>query len=183
MRQRPASVGRALPGNDLVILDQEGLPVTDGRPGLLHVYNPMMMDGYYRNQNATAEVFHGRHLTVGDVAVRDADGYYYIVDRVKDLIIRGGVNIYPAEIERVLNTMPGVADSAVVGRSDREFGETVAAFVAPEAGAPLSAAAVIAHCQKEMADNKVPATITFVDEIPRTPTGKILKRTLRERLE
>jgi acyl-CoA synthetase (AMP-forming)/AMP-acid ligase II len=182
MRQRPASVGRALPSNDLVILDQQGLPVPDGRPGVLYIYNPMMMDGYYQNQNATAEIFHGRHLTVGDVAVRDADGYYFIVDRVKDMIIRGGVNIYPAEIERVLNAMPGVADSAVVGRSDRELGETVAAFVVPEADAPLGAEAVIAHCKKEMADNKVPATITFVDEIPRTPTGKILKRVLRERL-
>jgi acyl-CoA synthetase (AMP-forming)/AMP-acid ligase II len=142
----------------------------------------MLMEGYYKNPEATVETSRGRYLTVGDVAVRDADGYVYIVDRVKDMIIRGGVNIYPAEIEAVLTGMPAVADAAVVGRSDPEFGESPAAFVVPVDGESVTADQIQEYCGSRLANDKIPATIVFVEEIPRTPTGKILKRELREML-
>jgi len=121
-------------------------------------------------------------MTVGDVAVRDADGYIYIVDRVKDMIIRGGVNIYPAEIEEVLTGMPGVADAAVVGQPDRELGESSAAFVVLAEGTAITANEIEEYCGSHLANEKIPATIVFIEEIPRTPTGKILKRELREML-
>ncbi len=121
-------------------------------------------------------------MTVGDVAVRDDEGYYYIVDRIKDMIIRGGVNIYPAEVEEVLTTIPGIEDVAVVGKPDREFGESVAAFIVRSPDSEISEDDIKAYCGKEMANQKIPTHIIFTDEIPRTPTGKILKRVLRESL-
>jgi long-chain acyl-CoA synthetase len=122
-------------------------------------------------------------MTVGDVAVCDRDGYYYIVDRVKDMIIRGGVNIYPAEVEDVLNGMPGIADAAVVGKPDPELGEVVAAFVVRQGNAEVTEEAIREHCGRMMENHKIPAIIVFVHEIPRTPTGKILKTELRERIK
>ncbi|MEW6440629.1 MAG: AMP-binding protein [bacterium] len=185
MRERPASVGKAFADNELLVLDEAGNPVRDGRRGILYMYNSIMMEGYYKNERATIETFRGKHMTVGDVAVRDREGYYYIVDRVKDMIIRGGVNIYPAEVEGVLNSMPGISDAAVVGRPDRELGEVVAAFVVLDRSRPVTVTEedIRRRCGERMENHKIPATLVFVDEIPRTPTGKILKRELRERLK
>jgi acyl-CoA synthetase (AMP-forming)/AMP-acid ligase II len=121
-------------------------------------------------------------MTVGDVAVRDADGYVTIVDRVKDMIIRGGVNIYPAEIEEVLSGMPGIEDVAVVGLPDHEFGETAAAFVVLAEGASTQESEIQEYCGRHLANEKIPTAIVYIEEIPRTPTGKILKRELREML-
>jgi len=146
------------------------------------MHNPILMEGYYKNEAATAETRRGKFMTVGDVAVRDADGYYYIVDRVKDMIIRGGVNVYPAEVEEVLCRMPGVQDAAVVGKPDPEWGETVAAFIVPRPGARVTEEEIEAFCAEQLSNHKIPATIVFTEEIPRTPTGKILKRELREAL-
>ena len=160
-----------------------GDELADGERGVLYVYNAMMMDGYYKNEKATREAYKDKYLTAGDVVIRDQDGYVYIVDRVKDMIIRGGVNIYPAEIEEVLNTMPAVMDAAVVGRSDKELGETVAAFIVLFEGEQATAEEIQNYCSGQLAPYKIPATILLVDDIPRTPTGKILKRKLRETLE
>ena len=145
--------------------------------------NSVLMEGYYKNEVATVETFRDKHMTVGDVAIRDRDGYYYIVDRIKDMIIRGGVNIYPAEVEEVLNGMPGIADAAVVGRPDPEFGEGVAAFVVVKDEAPVTEEDIREYCGVRMENHKIPATIVFIREIPRTPTGKIVKRELREMLQ
>ena len=183
MRERPSSVGRAFTGNELVLFDEMGNVVPDGRRGVLYIYNDIMMDGYYKNEQATTETRRGKYITVGDVAVRDEEGYYYIVDRVKDMIIRGGVNIYPAEVEEVLLGIPGIADAAVVGMPDPELGEGVAAFVVYQRGAALTEDDIKAHCRKQMENQKVPAVIFPIEEIPRTPTGKILKRELRERIQ
>jgi len=180
IRQHPASVGKALPLNDLLILNQEMKPVPDGQRGILYIKGPLLMDGYYKNEEETAKTFYGEYLTVGDVAIRDEEGYIYIVDRVKDMIIRGGVNIYPAEIEEVLNTMEGVRDVAVVGKPDREMGETVVAFIVREKGAEVTEKKIQDYCYERMANHKIPKIIYFVDDLPRTPTGKILKRELRE---
>ncbi|MEE8398819.1 MAG: AMP-binding protein, partial [Desulfobacterales bacterium] len=180
MRERPASVGKALAYNDLIILDESGNEVPDGQRGVLYMHNPILMDGYYKNETATAETYHGKHMTVGDVATRDKEGYIYIVDRIKDMIIRGGVNIYPAEIEEVLNAMADIQDVAVVGKPDREFGEAVVAFIVAARGAAIPEETIRDYCAERMANQKIPETIIFIDEIPRTPTGKILKRELRE---
>ena len=182
MRQRPSSVGKAFAGNELILLDETGNEVEKGNRGILYMYNGVMMDGYYKNEKATEETRHGKYITAGDIATRDEDGYYYIVDRVKDMIIRGGVNIYPAEVEEVLSSMPGISDVAVVGMRDDDFGETVAAFVVFEEGAVISEEDIKEYGKRQMENHKVPAAILPIQEIPRTPTGKVLKRNLRERL-
>jgi fatty-acyl-CoA synthase len=182
MRKRPSSVGRAFADNELKILDAFGNKLPDGERGVLYVYNAIMMDGYYKNEEATREAYQDKYLTAGDVAIRDKEGYVFIVDRVKDMIIRGGVNIYPAEIEEVLVTMPAIMDAAVVGKPDKELGETVAAFIVLFGGEQASTAEVQQYCEDKLAAYKIPSTIIFMDDIPRTPTGKILKRKLREKL-
>jgi fatty-acyl-CoA synthase len=182
IRERPSSVGRAFADNELKIFDETGKEVPDGERGVLYMYNAMLMEGYYKNPDATIETYRGKYMTVGDVAVRDADGFIYIVDRVKDMIIRGGVNIYPAEIEEVLAGMPGIDDVAVVGRPDRELGETAAAFVVSSEAAVVTEGEIQDYCGHHLANEKIPATILFIEAIPRTPTGKILKRELREML-
>jgi long-chain acyl-CoA synthetase len=182
MRARPSSVGKAFADNDLKVYDAMGNDVPDGERGILYMHNALLMEGYYKNHKATVETYRGKYMTVGDVAVRDSEGYIYIVDRVKDMIIRGGVNIYPAEVEEVLIGMPGIADAAVVGKPDPEFGESVAAFIVRDAGAGISEADIQGYCEERMQNHKIPATIVFMDEIPRTPTGKILKKDLREML-
>ena len=182
MRQRPNSVGKAFADNELKIFDEKGNEVQDGERGILYIYSSMMMQGYYKNEKATIETYRGKYMTVGDVAIRDKEGYFYIVDRVKDMIIRGGVNIYPAEVEEVLVGIPGVADAAVVGKPDPELGETVAAFVVVEKGSLVNEELIKEYCAPRMANQKIPATVVFLDKIPRTPTGKILKRELREAL-
>jgi fatty-acyl-CoA synthase len=183
MHERPSSVGKAFADNELKIFDESGNEVPDGERGVLYMHNAVMMDGYYKNESATKESYQGKYITASDVAIRDRDGYIYIVDRVKDMIIRGGVNIYPAEIEEVLNTMPAIMDAAVVGKPDEEFGETVATFIVIEEGAQVTEGEIQDYCEEKMANNKIPSTIIFIDEIPRTPTGKILKRELRQKLE
>jgi len=182
MQERPGSVGKAFANNELKIFDDQGKEVPDGERGVLYMFNSIMMDGYYKNDQATSEAYIGKYMTAGDVAIRDEDGYYYIVDRVKDMIIRGGVNIYPVEIEGVLSKMPEVDDVAVVGKHDQELQETVAAFVVPTQAATVTDEGVQAFCREHLASYKIPSTLIIVDEIPRTPTGKILKRDLRERL-
>jgi fatty-acyl-CoA synthase len=182
IRERPSSVGRAFADNELVIFDEEGKEVPDGERGVLYMHNAMLMEGYYKNPQATVETYRGKYMTVGDVAIRDADGYVYIVDRVKDMIIRGGVNIYPAEIEEVLSGMPGVEDVAVVGRPDPDFGESAAAFVVSSEGETVTESEIQEYCGYHLANEKIPAAVVFIEEIPRTPTGKILKRDLREML-
>ncbi len=183
IRQRPTSIGKPFAGNELKIYDETGNEAPPGKPGRLYIRSCLMMDGYHRNPEATRATFKGDHLTVGDVAIRDADGYYYIVDRIHDMIIRAGVNIYPAEVERVLNLMPGVAECAVVGKPDAELGEVVAAFVVRAPDAAIGEDDVKTFCTQQMARFKVPAAISFVDVIPRSPSGKTLKKQLRDQLK
>ena len=183
MRERPSSVGRAFANNELRIYDADGNEVPEGERGILYMWNPFMMERYYKNEEATVETFRGRYMTVGDVAICDKDGYYYIVDRVKDMIIRGGVNIYPAEVEDVLNGMPGIVDAAVVGKPDPELGEIVAAFIVLHEGARVTKDEIQDYCSQKMENHKIPVVIVFAREIPRTPTGKVLKAELREALK
>ncbi|MEV0748841.1 hypothetical protein AB0I75_27085 [Streptomyces sp. NPDC050273] len=136
------------------------------------------MKGYHRRPDDTASVMNDGWFRTGDIARRDADGYYYVVDRVKDLIIRGGFNVYPREIEEVLITHPAVSMAAVVGVRHATHGEDVKAFVIPVPGTELSEAELIAWCRERMAAYKYPRSVEFRDSLPLTSTGKILKRRL-----
>ena len=151
------------------------------RSALLHARDPAIPDFTYANNDAARRELERDGLwTLGDMGYLDADGYLYVVDRQNDMVIAGGVNIYPAEIEAVLITMPGVADCAVFGIPDAEFGEALAAAVQPAAGAELDAAGVRAFLRERLAGFKVPRVVAFHDELPREDSGKIFKRRLRE---
>jgi len=182
IRERPTSVGKPFFDNELKILDGNDNEVEDGERGVLYIYTSFLMEGYYKNEEATREAFKGKYMTVGDVAIRDNDGYYYIVDRVSDMIIRGGVNIYPAEVEEVLHNMPGIKDVAVVGKPDLHWGEIVAAFVVKEENIDLTEETIKEYLSDRVAGYKIPEIIVFKEEIPRTPTGKILKKDLKAEL-
>jgi acyl-CoA synthetase (AMP-forming)/AMP-acid ligase II len=142
----------------------------------------MLIDGYHGNDEATRAALRDGFFSVGDLAWRDADGYYYLADRKTDMVISGGVNIYPWEIEQRLLAHPAVADAAVVGFPDPEWGESLAAFVVLRPGSSLTLAEAQAFVAAELSDFKRPRRLTVVDTLPRNPTGKILKRELKQRL-
>lgn len=178
---RPGTAGRALPDVELKILDESGREMAAGEPGLIYARQSGLVDfSYHGNDAARRAMERDGFLTMGDVGFLDRDGYLFIVDRAADMVISGGVNIYPAEIEQVLIGMPGVHDCAVFGIPHDEYGEALAAAVQPRPDAALSAAAVQAYLRERLAGYKVPATIAFHDTLPREDTGKIFKRKLRE---
>jgi len=181
MLRKPHSCGRAAPGTELAVLDDAGRPLPAGQPGELYVRRgPGMFDGYYKNAQATQDTARGDWLSVGDVAWIDDEGFVFICDRKRDMIISGGVNIYPAEIEDVLHRHPAVEDAAVFGVPDPEWGERVHAAIQPRAGAELTAAEVIAFCRRHLADYKAPREVSFHADFPRDTAGKLVKRVLRE---
>ena len=173
------STGKAFFHTDVRIVDQQGADAGPGVPGEVLVRGRHIMAGYWNRPEATAETITDGWLHTGDIAVRDADGFIYIQDRIKDMIISGGENVYPAEIEDVLLTHPGIADVAVLGVPSAKWGESpVAVVVRSDPG--LDEAAVLAHCSGKLARFKLPKRAVFTDVIPRTSTGKALKRLLRE---
>ncbi|HYB70330.1 MAG TPA: AMP-binding protein [Candidatus Bathyarchaeia archaeon] len=179
--RKPGSCGRAAPGKELALLDDDGRAVPVGEPGELYVRRcPGLLDEYYRDPEATAKMRRGDWYTVGDVAYVDADGYYYICDRKRDMIISAGVNIYPAEIEDVLHRHPRVLDAAVFGVPDEEWGERVHAALHVRPGETVTVEEVTAFCRQHMAGYKVPREVSFHAEFPRDAAGKLLKRQLRE---
>ena len=181
MLRKPHSCGQAAPGLTLAVLDGAGCPLPPGQPGELCVRRyEGVFDGYYKNPTATRETAHGEWLSVGDVAWMDDEGFVYVCDRKRDLIISGGVNIYPAEIEDVLHRHPAVEDVAVFGIPDAEWGERVHAAVQRRPDARLDAAEVIAFCRQHLADYKTPRQVSFHDDFPRDTAGKLVKRLLRE---
>jgi fatty-acyl-CoA synthase len=179
---RPGTIGRLIGGNEVRILDGEGRPVPEGAVGELWVRNPMMMDGYYGNAAATHEATRDGFLSVGDLGYRDADGYYYLADRKHDMVISGGVNIYPWEIEQRLHEHPAVQEAAVVGVPDVEWGESLAAFIVLRAGSSATPEELGDWVRGALADFKRPRRYLFLDALPRNPTGKVLKRELKARL-
>ena len=179
--RKPGSCGRAAPGVELAILDDAGRPVPPGTPGELYVRRfGGMFDGYYKDAAATREAERGEWATVGDVAYVDAEGFVYICDRKRDMIISGGVNIYPAEVEDVLHRHPAVADVAVFGVPDDEWGERVHAAVRLREGATLAAPEVVDFARRHLAGYKVPREVSFHADFPRDTAGKLLKRLLRD---
>jgi long-chain acyl-CoA synthetase len=178
---KPGTAGRAIAGCELAILDEQGRALPTGRPGMIYARQPTMVDFTYQgNDGARRAMERDGFMTMGDVGYLDRDGYLFIVDRSADMVISGGVNIYPAEIEQTLLGLHGVEDCAVFGIPDDEFGEALAAAVQPRAGVHLSADEVRGFLREHLAGYKVPHVVTFHDALPREDTGKIFKRKLRE---
>jgi long-chain acyl-CoA synthetase len=177
------SVGQPLPGVEVRIADDEDRPLPVGEVGEVCVRGPNVMLGYYRMAEATAAVLRDGWLRTGDVGRLDADGFLYIVERKKDLIIRGGFNVYPREVEEVLYAHPGIEEAAVVGRRDAVMGEDVVAYVVAKAGATLEPESVIAFCQERLARYKCPKDVRLLEALPKSPIGKILRKELRARAE
>jgi acyl-CoA synthetase (AMP-forming)/AMP-acid ligase II len=173
------SVGRPCLYLELDIWDTDGRSVPSGQPGEIVMRGPKVFKGYWRDPDATAAAFAGGWFHTGDVGVRDADGYVFIVDRLKDMIVSGGENIAGSEVERVLYEHDAVLEAAVVGRPDERWGEVPVAFVVLRAGTTATAEALVEHCRAQLAKFKVPKDVTFLDELPRNPSGKVLKRELR----
>jgi len=177
--RRPKSIGRALPGIQMIIADEHGAELAPGLVGQICIKGPNVMKGYYNLPAETELAVVEGWLQTGDLGVMDQDRYFYIVDRKKDLIIRGGQNIYPADIEEALYHHPAVAEAAVVGRPDDLFGEVPEAFVAFKPGSAATVAELMDLCKLELAYFKVPKAIHVLAELPKGPTGKILRRGLR----
>lgn len=177
---RPGTVGQALRGNELLIVDEEGEPVSTGEVGELYVRNGMLISGYHKNPEATQSSLRDGFFSVGDLARMDEDGFVFLASRKHDMVISGGVNIYPREIEEVLHAHDGVVEAAVIGIPDDEWGEALKAFVVTEPGLAISEEEILRHCKDHLAGFKQPRSIVFMDELPRNPTGKILKRELRD---
>ncbi len=184
--ERPTSLGRPLPMVEVRVIGDDGKPCPSGVSGQLYIKNVMAADfEYHKDATKTASVHREPGLfTMGDVGMIDEDGYLHLTDRKIDMIISGGVNIYPAEIERVLGDHPAVADVAVFGIPDEEYGEQVKAAIVPRdpsGGSDELAAELIAYCRKRLAGYKAPKSIDFEERLPRQETGKLYKRLLRDR--
>ena len=176
-RRRPGSCGMPI-GNEMKVVDDEDREVADGELGEIVLRGENILKGYFRNEEATARAFRNGWFHTGDIAYRDADGFFYIVDRKSDMIIRGGENIYPREIDEVLYRHPMVAAAAAVGIPDPLYGEEVAAFVVLKEGAQTTEDELLEFSRAHLADFKCPKSIHFVADIPKGPTGKLLKREL-----
>ncbi len=173
-------VGPPFANTEIKLLDEDGVEVGPNEPGELFSRSPYLFNGYWRLPEATDDVFFGSWVSVGDIAVRDDDGCFYIVDRKSDMVISGGINIYPREIEEELMRHDGVREAAVVGAPDEKWGERLVAFVCARADRTLHAEALQAHCAAALASYKVPREYRLIDALPRNPGGKVLKRKLRD---
>jgi long-chain acyl-CoA synthetase len=176
-RRRAGSCGLPI-GNEMRVFDDDDREVADGELGEIVLRGENILKGYYKNPEATANAFRNGWFHTGDVGYRDQEGFFYIVDRKSDMIIRGGENIYPREIDEVLYQHPAVAAAATIGIPDPLYGEEVAAFVVLKESESASEEDLIEHCKSELADYKCPKSIRLVKDIPKGPTGKLLKREL-----
>jgi long-chain acyl-CoA synthetase len=174
--RKPGSIGTPLAGVEFKLVDDDGEEVAVGEIGEILIKGHNVMKGYWNKPEATAEAIKDGWFATGDMAKVDDDGYYFIVDRKKELIIRGGYNVYPREIEEVIYEHPAVREAAVVGVPHAELGEEVGAAVALKAGASVDVDELRAFIKEQVANYKYPRKIWFVDELPKGPTGKILKR-------
>ena len=178
--ERMLSCGRASLGADMKVVDPEDREVPNGEIGEIVYRGGGVMVGYWDRPRDTAEAVRGGWFHTGDAGTQDADGFFYIKDRIKDMIVSGGENIYPAELESVLSAHPAVADVAVIGVPDPQWGETVKAIIVRRGGTELTAEELIEWSRSRLAGYKRPRTVDFVETIPRNPSGKILKRELRQ---
>jgi long-chain acyl-CoA synthetase len=175
------SIGRVLPGMEVRLVDDSGEEVADGDPGEIVIRGPNVFQGYWNRPEESAAAFRDGWLRTGDIAYRDEDGYLYIVDRSKDLVIVSGFNVYPKEVEEAIATHPDVAEVAVIGVPDERTGEAVKALVVARDGASPTETDILEHCRDHLARFKWPKHIEIVDALPKHVTGKVLRRALRER--
>jgi len=173
------SAGRPLLGTEIRIVDENDREVPRGTIGEVAIRGPQLMRGYWNRPEASEEALRGGWMHTGDAGIVDEEGYLYIQDRVKDMIVSGGENVYPREIEDVLFEHPGIADAAVIGVPDEKWGETVKAIVVRK-DEGLSADDVLEHCRGKLGGYKQPRSVDFVEALPRNPSGKVLKKELRE---
>jgi fatty-acyl-CoA synthase len=178
--RKAGSVGKPVLHTEVRILDEEGKILGPDEVGELCIRGGNVIDGYWNRPEATAEAIRDGWLHSGDAAKFDREGYYYIVDRWKDMYISGGENVYPAEVENVIYTHPAVAEAAVIGVQHSKWQEVGRALVVVKQGESLTEADVIAHCEGQLARYKIPKSVVFVETLPRTAAGKVLKRELRE---
>src|SRR5262249_29928138 len=181
-RGRAGRIGLPVTGTELKIVDLETgtKEVTQGQDGELCIRGPQVMKGYWNRPEETAKTLRDGWLYTGDVARMDEDGYFFIVQRKKDLILVGGFNVYPNEVEDVLYTHPAIRETAVIGVPDQYKGEAVKAYIVLKKDARVTAEDLIGHCRERLAKYKVPALIVFVETLPKSAVGKILRRELRE---
>ena len=168
------------PGAVVRVVDGEGKPVPTGEVGEIVIRSGFVMKGYWNRADATADAVRNGFFHTGDAGYFDEDGFLYIHDRVKDMIVSGGENVYPAEVENAIFGAPGVADVAVIGVPDEKWGEAVKAIVVKKPGEDPSAESIIAWAKERIAAYKAPKTVDFIDALPRNPSGKILRKDLRE---
>jgi len=179
-RHRLRACGKPLPGVEIRIVDPEtGIDVDDGAVGELWIRSASVMRGYWKDPEQTAQAIVDGWFRSGDAGFRDPDGYLYLHDRVKDMIVSGGENIYPAEIENALASHPAVTDAAVIAVPSERWGETPKAIVVRTPGADVTADELIEHCRERLARYKCPTSVDWADELPRNPSGKLLKKVLR----
>ena len=180
MRRKIRSVGRPIRDVEVRILDGTGKELPPGEVGEIYVRGPSLFSGYYKNETKTRESYRDGWFTLGDMGKMDEEGYLYILDRKQDMVISGGENIYPSEIEEVIRAYPKVAEAAVIGVPHEKWGEVLKAFIVLKPGATASEEEILSYCASRLADYLKPKSIEFMTELPRSPVGKILKRVLRE---
>jgi acyl-CoA synthetase (AMP-forming)/AMP-acid ligase II len=179
--ERLGSAGRRSPFVELRLLDEDGKEVATGDVGEILVRSDSLMRGYWNKPAETTAMFDDEGwAATGDLGRMDADGYLYVVDRKKDMVVTGGYNVYPTEVENVISTLPGVQEVAVVGAPDERFGECIVAVIAVRPGHQVTETDILGVCSQELADFKKPRRIVFVDELPKTGSGKIQRKQVRE---
>ena len=178
--RKVGSAGKCLLHTEVKIVDDDGVELPWGNVGELLIRGPNITPGYWNNAEATKNSFVDGWLKTGDAARFDDEGFIYIVDRWKDMYISGGENVYPAEVENVLYQLSEIAEAAIIGVPDAKWGETGKAVVVLKSDQSLDEEKIIAHCLEKLAKFKVPASVEFIDALPRNATGKVLKRSLRE---
>jgi long-chain acyl-CoA synthetase len=183
--RKPGSIGLPFPDTDAAIVDMEvgTIPVPPGKVGELVIRGPQVMQGYWKRPDETASVLRNGWLYTGDIATMDEEGYFFIVDRKKDLIISGGYNVYPREIDEVLHDHPAVKEAVTVGVQHATRGEIIKAYIVLKEGYSATKTDIIAFCREKLANYKVPKQVEFRDELPKTLVGKVLRRAIREEEE
>jgi long-chain acyl-CoA synthetase len=177
--RKPGSIGRPIPNVEMSVQDDAGKMLGVGEMGEICVRGGNVMLGYWNNPEETARAIRNGWLLTGDIGHYDADGYYYITDRKKDMLLVNGINVYPREIEEIIYQYPGVKETAVIGVPDTRKGEQAVAFVVAAEGQTLDEKAILQHLRNKLADYKVPKKVVFMANLPRNATGKILKTVLR----
>ena len=178
--RKPGSIGLPIPNVEVSIQDDEGKFLPVGEIGEVCVRGGNVMLGYWNQPEETAKALRSGWLLTGDIGYRDADGYYYITDRKKDMLLVNGINVYPREVEEVLYQFPGVKEASVIGVPDTRKGEQPMAFIAPNQGNTLDERMLLQFAREKLADYKVPRRVVFLETLPRNAAGKILKTTLRQ---